>query len=66
MSGEETAEEQPAEEQPADVDVADVAEYKLVRGRFIDEDGNEYEPGDTLILSIDYATGRDRFERVED
>ena len=61
MSGEETA-----EEQPADVDVADVAEYKLVRGRFIDEDGNEYEPGDTLILSIDYANGRDRFERLED
>jgi len=63
MSGEETA-----EENWTDVDVADVdvAEYRLVRGRFIDENNNEHEPGDTLILRIDYAAGRDRFERVED
>ena len=59
MSGEETAEENWT-------DVADVAEFRLIRGRFIDEDGNEHEPGDTLILRIDYAAGRDRFERVED
>ena len=58
MSGEETAEENWTD--------VDVAEYRLVRGRFIDEDGNEHKPGDTLILSIDYADGRDRFERVED
>ena len=58
MSGEETAEENWTD--------VDVAKYILIRGRFIDEDGNEYEPGDTLILSIDYADGRDRFERVED
>ena len=56
MSGEETAEE----------NWTDVAEFRLIRGRFIDEDGNEHEPGDTLILRIDYAAGRDRFERVED